>query len=340
MPMTPAPRSTNLRRLAATLGTAGLFGNAFVTTAITLPLLFVATPAQAACSNDSGAPQNRTYTYTAATIDNEAKLDFPANLKCTFLEGRNLCVGAQFGSTANSGANTAIMQLGVKDHTHGSEVPTMTSDVAYGPFGALLGVGASTILITFTATIPANAVALSPAGTYSNTFKIFTGANTVGIGCSLIGIPLTNYVTSDYTANFVIPKTCTLVSSPTIDFGTIGSIAPTAARIDTQGSVTVTCNTPYTIYIGDGGNRVAPGSGDRRMARGTQRLPYQLYKDAARTQIWDATGGTATLNGSGGVSDVGTGINQTRPVYGSIPAGTVLPAAGAYSDTVIVTVTY
>lgn len=338
--MTPSRHSPHLRRLTATLGTAGLFGNGLAATVIAFPLLLAAPPAQAACTNDSGAPQNRTYTYTAATIGNEARLDFPANLKCTFLEGRNLCVGAQFGSTANSGANTATMELGVQDHTHGEGVSNMASGIAYGPFGALIGLGASTTLVTFTATIPSDTVSLSPPGTYSNTFKIYTGANTIGVACGLIGIPLAAYVISDYTANFVIPKICTLVSSPTIDFGTISSIAPTATRIDAQGSVTVRCNTPYTIYIGDGGDRVSPGSGNRRMLRGTQRLPYQLYKDAARTQVWDATGGTAAMNGSGGVSDVGTGLNQTRAVYGSIPAGTVLPTVGAYSDTVVVTITY
>ncbi len=105
--------------------------------------------------------------------------------------------------------------------------------------------------------------------------------------------------------------------------------------------MTVKCNSPYTIYIGDGGNRVATGSRDRQMAQGTQRLPYQLYKDSGRSQVWDATGGTAATNGSGGVSDTGTSVNQTKTVYASIPLTTALPpVAGSYSDTVIVTVTY
>ncbi|MGE8560258.1 MAG: spore coat protein U domain-containing protein [Acinetobacter sp.] len=57
--------------------------------------------------------------------------------------------------------------------------------------------------------------------------------------------------------------------------------------------------------------------------------------------MWDATGGTAAVGGSGGVSLTGTGINQTTSVFGRIAANTVLPnIAGNYTDDVIVTITY
>ncbi|MFY0084261.1 spore coat protein U domain-containing protein, partial [Acinetobacter baumannii] len=39
-------------------------------------------------------------------------------------------------------------------------------------------------------------------------------------------------------------------------------------------------------------------------------------------------------------SGTGTGAVQTVNVYGRIPAGSTLPSAGSYVDTVTVTVTY
>ncbi|KAI1692790.1 spore coat protein U domain-containing protein [Ditylenchus destructor] len=212
----------------------------------------------------------------------------------------------------------------------------------YGPYGALLALGPSSTSTTITSIVPAGGASGKMAGTYTNSFTIYqakTATTLLGL-CGLFGALTGAQAFGNYTANFVVPKMCTLNATPAINFNNVTSIGPTAARIDAQGTVTVECNTPYTIYIGDGQNRVAPGSGNRQMAQGTARLPYQLFKDAARTQVWDATGGTAVIGGSGGVSDPGTGAPQSKTVYASIPAGTTLPVPGTYTDTVVITVTY
>lgn len=102
---------------------------------------------------------------------------------------------------------------------------------------------------------------------------------------------------------------------------------------DAQADVTVTCTgtTPWTLDI-DGG-----GSGSisaREMTDGgSESLDYQLYTDAGRTTVFGdgATGDTATGTGSG--------LPQTVTVYGRVPASQ-FPAAGAYTDTVTVTLTY
>ena len=73
------------------------------------------------------------------------------------------------------------------------------------------------------------------------------------------------------------------------------------------------------------------------MAQGSGRLNYNLYTTASRTTIWG--------NGSSGTSTVTATLNgllsfsQTDPVYGRISAGH-WPQAGAYADSLIVTITY
>jgi len=70
------------------------------------------------------------------------------------------------------------------------------------------------------------------------------------------------------------------------------------------------------------------------MASGaTNKLNYQLYRDAAHTNIWGETVGTDTLQ------DVGTGLAKNHFVYGAIPAAQVVPA-GAYQDTITVTISF
>jgi len=65
----------------------------------------------------------------------------------------------------------------------------------------------------------------------------------------------------------------------------------------------------------------------------TQTLGYQLYQDAARTQVW----------GTGSLAKIVTNFpltTQTYPVYARLFAVTPLPTAGTYTDTVTVTLTY
>lgn len=336
--------ATLRRRLTAIFSVAGLGSHALSATLVALPLLLVSTPAQAACTNTSGTSQNRTYTYTVANLGNEARLDFPFVINCTgILDGRNVCVGATYTRSVVNGSNSATMRLDAAIPVHSVTITDMDNAGAmYGPYGALVAVGPSSTSTTITSVVPAGAASGKAAGTYTNSFTIYeakTATTILGL-CGLFGALTGAQAFGNYTANFVIPKMCALNATPAINFNNVTSIGPTPTRIDAQGTVSVECNTPYTIYIGDGQNRVSPGSGNRQMAQGAARLPYQLFKDSGRTQIWDATGGTTAIGGSGGVSDTGTGAQQNKSVFASIPAGTTLPAPGTYTDTVVITVTY
>lgn len=76
-------------------------------------------------------------------------------------------------------------------------------------------------------------------------------------------------------------------------------------------------------------------SGDpmNRAMQAKGRLRYQLYKDAARTQVF------ADRNGSEMQDVRATGLPQRVLVHGEAPAGQTAPE-GTYVDTVVVTVTY
>jgi spore coat protein U-like protein len=117
--------------------------------------------------------------------------------------------------------------------------------------------------------------------------------------------------------------------------------SPTLAN----GSVSVTCT-----HTGGGATTVAMialytagdsgGFPNRYMLSGTNRLIYNLYLDAAFTQIGgDGTGGTQTGSALLKVSNGRPIATSTAVIYGRIPAGQSVPP-GTYTDSLIVTFNY
>jgi spore coat protein U-like protein len=126
----------------------------------------------------------------------------------------------------------------------------------------------------------------------------------------------------------VVP-TC-LVSASTVAFGPYNG-----AQLDASGGVNVTCTNlaPYTIELDAGTGSSATVVARKMTGPAGQTLTYSLYHDASRVSVW---GSTAGLQGASGI---GSGLAQTLTVYGRVFAAQV-PAAGAYSDTITVTVNY
>ncbi|WP_165971117.1 Csu type fimbrial protein [Luteimonas terrae] len=116
-----------------------------------------------------------------------------------------------------------------------------------------------------------------------------------------------------------------------VDFGDQPS---TALGIDAEGALSVTCTlgTPYNVTLNAGQNSGAGGVADRNMTNGTALLPYQLYRDPGRSEVWGNTVPTDTVTGTG------TGAVQTIPVYGRVPSANF--PAGSYLDVVTATVVY
>jgi len=137
-------------------------------------------------------------------------------------------------------------------------------------------------------------------------------------------------VTDTMPVTITIENACEISTSPTtLDFGTQGVLS---SNVDSTSTLSVTCTTsaPYNIGL-DGG---ASGNVNARtMTDGTDFVGYQLYQEAARTNVWGDTIGTNTVASSG------TGSAQQFTVYGRVPPQTT-PPAGTYNDSVTVTVTY
>jgi spore coat protein U-like protein len=134
---------------------------------------------------------------------------------------------------------------------------------------------------------------------------------------------------------------CT-ITSPTLNFGSYDPLL--ATNDDSTAVVRVSCsrtilpretvNYSLTSSIGNG-----PGYAARRMVSGVEILNYNVYRNAARTQIWgNGTGGSFTITGSFNLNSAAT-RNRNHTLYGRIPP-LQNSAAGAYSDTLVVTLTF
>jgi spore coat protein U-like protein len=112
-----------------------------------------------------------------------------------------------------------------------------------------------------------------------------------------------------------------------------------------NGSITATCtllsggtttvNLVSSYSTGSSGTYAA-----RTMLSGTQALSYNLYFDAAYTQIrGNGTGGSSQGGATFTLTSSAPTGSTTSVIYGRVPALQDV-GAGAYSDTIIVTVTY
>lgn len=135
--------------------------------------------------------------------------------------------------------------------------------------------------------------------------------------------------TFDVTATVL--ATCD-VNAQDLAFGNYDPVAASHLDAATTLSVTCTSGTSYQIGLSLGGGGGA-STATRYMTQGGDTLSYTLYQDSGRTTLWGETLSTDTLTG------VGTGSSAVVNVYGRIPMQQASPA-GAYSDTIQVTVTW
>ena len=143
----------------------------------------------------------------------------------------------------------------------------------------------------------------------------------------------------------VAPAADCTASATSVGFGIYD--AAIATPDDSTGSLTVSCtytgggvrDVPYVVTLGSANS---PSPAARWLAAGSYRLYYNLYRDAARVEVWgDGTAGSFVVSGS---VRPGPGVgNETRSntytVYGRVPP---LQDAGVgnYADTIFVTLTF
>ena len=135
--------------------------------------------------------------------------------------------------------------------------------------------------------------------------------------------------TASFNVTVTVLTSCA-VSAADLAFGTYDAATATDHTGNTTISVTCSLLTPYTLSMNTGSN--AQGS-TRRMGSGTARLAYEVYRDAAMTNVF----GTAAA--AAGISGVGTGFAVPTTIYGKIPKNQAV-VAGNYADALTVTIDY
>lgn len=119
------------------------------------------------------------------------------------------------------------------------------------------------------------------------------------------------------------------VTTTALDFGALNDLN---ALVDATNTITVNCSkgVRYTVGLNNGSSgSTNPAARRMRSATTTDSVTYGIYTNANRTSVWTANS----------VSDNSNGSQRTYTGYGRIPVQ-VTPASGAYSDTIVVTVTY
>ena len=124
-----------------------------------------------------------------------------------------------------------------------------------------------------------------------------------------------------------------LVSAAPLSFGNYDPVSATANNATS--SITVTCTTGTNFTVGlNAGTASGASVTTRQMSNASQHLNYSLFSDSGRTSNWGNTAGVDTP-----AAITATASPSVLTVYGRIAAQQNVPA-GAYSDTVTITVTY
>ena len=139
-------------------------------------------------------------------------------------------------------------------------------------------------------------------------------------------------------------STCSCrVSATSFQFGVYNPLR--SAPTDSTGNIQVNCSAgpgatslSYEIRLsaGDAGSYQS-----RQLAGpGGSIVTYNLYTDAARTQIWgDGSGTTSVVTGDFPVLLPSSNV-QNHPVYGRMPAQQMEVISGGYADSILITVIY
>lgn len=146
-------------------------------------------------------------------------------------------------------------------------------------------------------------------------------------------LPTTGWATAKSTpfnVTVTIVDDCNIVSVTNISM----SLGVVGAGLSNSGTITVNCTpgTAYTIGM-DAGTANGSTIANRLLQGGSAQLKFNLYRDAAKTQVLGNTAGVDTM----GVT--GSGTNQVTTFYWQIPSQTT-PPPGTYVTTITTTVNY
>ena len=135
--------------------------------------------------------------------------------------------------------------------------------------------------------------------------------------------------------NSSVPITGSVAAICTVSAGTLGFGAYSGTAVNATASIGVNCTNGAGYQVAMSGGSYHSGTTRQMAGPSSGRLAYQLFRDSARSLPWGD--GSALLGQRQG--GTGSGAAQSVTVYGRIPAGQT-PAAGSYTDSVVVTVEY
>lgn len=163
-------------------------------------------------------------------------------------------------------------------------------------------------------------------------------ASSIALTASMASMHLhAETATSNLSVTASVGSSCSIGTSA-VAFGAYDPLgAHASADLNGTGTVSVVCTngTVAAVTLGQGANADVSSTDAapvRRMASGSNLLSYSLFSDSGRTTAWGNTEAT-------GVEVTGTGTSSNLTVYGTLPMGQNVPA-GAYSDTVVATITF
>jgi spore coat protein U-like protein len=168
-----------------------------------------------------------------------------------------------------------------------------------------------------------------------NSFKTLTlatgAAALLATGFASNRADATTTVTASIAVSATVLSSCGVTALP-LAFGTYSPTQSTNTTAQTTVAVTCTNGTPYNVGLNAGAGTGATVA-TRKMTSGSNTLNYSLYQDSGYSTVWGNTIGSNTVAGTG------SGLVQTINVYGSATALQAVPA-GAYTDTITVSLTY
>lgn len=157
----------------------------------------------------------------------------------------------------------------------------------------------------------------------------------LGLGLAIAAAPAAAHAAQDqdtFEVTATVVASCE-VTAEDLDFGDYDPVSATPLDASTTLEVFCTNGTDYDIGL-DAGEGAGATIAARRMTRaGGATLQYALYQDQTRTALWGPTEDVDAVAGTG------TGEPQEFTIYGRAPINQTAPA-GAYDDTITVTVSY
>ena len=142
-------------------------------------------------------------------------------------------------------------------------------------------------------------------------------------------------LTDTFDVRITIQETCNVLTASDIDFG---STIPTAGgQVDRTGTINVNCTngTDYTLSLSGGGS--GDTSARRMVGPSSTNISYQLYQDAARSDVWGLAADGEQVDGTG--LGLGSAYQINHTVYARATLVGNEPA-GNYTDTVTATLTF